>query len=320
MASAPKEWINEKRVEPFDIRDFVSNIKVDSRVLYHAQDTGEEFEKYLKELANFSDNNDYTMMYYWLDSAARELYQSVKVEGNSFGNKELLAGNLFFDSLNVSHERLKKIHRFVCDYSKVKTDNPGEYRKKDDVTVGDYYDGKYVTYWYPPEREDVKKFMDSYMAFYKTNSIKDIYSNPFLKSALAHLILVRIQPFDDGNRRTSRIIQNLSFTSSINKIYGTKLKLSPLNISTNINLNRLTYMDRIHRVKFDLESDNNEVINSFFDFILNMYDEQLYFQINNLPTLLTTIIEKEKETEKPNKEIEDAVSKSKIKKLPNQNM
>lgn len=151
------------------------------------------------------------------------------------------------------------------------------------------------------------------MTFYKTKSVKEIYNNPFIRSALAHLILVRIQPFDDGNRRTSRIIQNLSFTSSINKIYGTNLKLSPLNISTNINLSRGTYIDRIHRVKFDIDSDNNDEVNAFIDFILNMYDEQLYFQRNNIPTILSTIKEKDiNEVEN----MEEMVSKSKIKKLP----
>lgn len=154
--------------------------------------------------------------------------------------------------------------------------------------------------------------MDSYKSFYKTNSVKDIYNNPFIRSSLAHLILVRIQPFDDGNRRTSRIIQNLSFTSSINKIYGTNLKLSPLNISTNINLNRLSYMDKIHRVHFDIDSDNNDIINAFIDFILSMYDEQLYFQRNNMSTILDQIDKKDKEYD-----MDKIISSSKMKKLNN---
>lgn len=132
----PKEWIYDKKTKFFEIGDFVSKVKLSKNVLLHAQDTGEEFEKYLEELAYFSDNNDYTMMYYWLDAAANELRQSVKVERNSFGNKEMLSGNLFFDSLNISHERLKKLHRFVCEYSQVKTETPGEYRKKIMLQLG----------------------------------------------------------------------------------------------------------------------------------------------------------------------------------------
>lgn len=63
MYGIPEGWIHEKNNKFFEISDFVSKIKVNDRVLYHAQDTEEEFEKYLEELARFSDNNDYTMMY-----------------------------------------------------------------------------------------------------------------------------------------------------------------------------------------------------------------------------------------------------------------
>ena len=132
---------------------------------------------------------------------------------------------------------------------------------------------------------DIEKFVKSYIEFYKRNSLKEIYSNPFLKAALSHLLLLRIHPFGDGNSRTSRIIQNLSLTSSINKFYGTNLKLSPLNISTNIHINQYTYANRVNNVQFDIDKFDNEAINKWFDFILNMYDEQLYFQMNRIPSL-----------------------------------
>jgi fido (protein-threonine AMPylation protein) len=284
MDVAPKEWINEEQVKYFDLCEFVSKIKLKENVLYHMQDTSEEFEKYLKELAFFSEYDDYTMLYYWLDDAVKEIRSSIEIENNTYGNKELLKGDLFFDSLQVNHARLKRIHKFICDNSVVNSEHPGEYRKKD-INVGAQINGKYQVYWYPPKNEDVKRFMDSYIQFYQTNSMKDTYNNPFIKSALAHLLFVRVHPFDDGNGRTSRILQNLCFTSSINKLYGTKLKLSPLNISQNIVRNRYSYVDKLNRIHFDMEHDNNDIINSWFDYILSMYDEQLFFQSTKLPSL-----------------------------------
>ena len=62
--------------------------------------------------------------------------------------------------------------------------------------------------------------MDDFIKFYKTKSLSVIDSNPFLKSALAHLLFVRIHPFSDGNGRTARMIHNMKFTESINNIYG----------------------------------------------------------------------------------------------------
>ena len=67
----------------------------------------------------------------------------------------------------------------------------------------------------------------------------------------------------------------------INKLYGTRLKLSPLNLSGSILVNKITYVNRINNIYFDLQHDNNEAINRWFDFILDMADERLYMA-NNL--------------------------------------
>ena len=132
IGTAPREWINENHVEFFEISDFIDKIKLSDKVLNHVESTSSEFEKYLEELAYFSEYDDYTMMYYWLDAAKKELRQSIKVEGNSYGNIELLENDLFFYKMSISKERIKAIHRFVCESSEVNINNPGEFRKKED--------------------------------------------------------------------------------------------------------------------------------------------------------------------------------------------
>lgn len=42
-------------------------------------------------------------------------------------------------------------------------------------------------------------------------------------------------------------------------------------------------MQKESMIYFDLNHDSNEEINKWFDFILNMTDEQLYFNTNRLP-------------------------------------
>jgi len=107
-----------------------------------------------------------------------------------------------------------------------------------------------------------------------------IDSNPFLKSALIHLLFVKIHPYGDGNGRTARTLHNIKFTESFNQIYNMKLKISPINLSQSININQITYNKAINGIYFDLEHDNNEMINYWFNFILNMYDEQLFKNSN----------------------------------------
>ena len=78
------------------------------------------------------------------------------------------------------------------------------------------------------------------------------------------------------------MIHNIKFTEMVNKLYGTRLKLSPLNLSKSILINKRTYVNRLNNIYFDLEHDSNEDINKWFNFILDMADEQLYFSENRL--------------------------------------
>lgn len=272
----------------FELNEYLDKIKLTDNVLYRVAEINETFEEYLKLLGKYMDYNYLTMLFYWLDDTQKELNSSGKMERHkfSFTNEELLSGNLFFDSLNISQKRIKDIHKFVCEHSETNENIlVGEYRKNIAWRGTVLKNGETEVYWWGANPEDIEKFVKSYIEFYKKNSIKEIYSNPFLKASLAHLLLLRIHPFGDGNSRTSRIIQNLSFTSGINRVYNTKLKLSPLNISTNIYVNQITYADRVNNIKFDIEHFDNEAINRWFNFILNMYGEQLYFQMNRIPSL-----------------------------------
>lgn len=207
----------------------------------------------------------------------------------------------------MSHTQVKRLHKFAFPKGE------DEYRD-DDVRVSRItQSGDEEIFWWGAKANDVKHFMDDFIRFYKSNSLSVLDTNPFLKSSLAHLLFVRIHPFSDGNGRTARLIHNIKFTETINKIYGMKLKICPLNLSQNILLNQATYARRINDIYFDLEHDSNDEINKWFDFILNMVDEQLYFSTNRLPKLNKSFnnIIKLKDTD--NKEFIKEVDKMKIK-------
>ena len=77
-------------------------------------------------------------------------------------------------------------------------------------------------------------------------------------------------------------LHNIKFTEMINKLHGTRLKLSPLNLSQSILVNKITYIKCIDNIYFDIEHDTNESINRWFEFILNMVDEQVYYSTARL--------------------------------------
>lgn len=118
--------------------------------------------------------------------------------------------------------------------------------------------------------------MSEFIKVYKQIASVEELNNPFLASALMHLLFVRIHPYTDGNGRTARVIHNMKFTEMINKEYGTRLKLSPLNLSSSILVNKITYVKRLNNIYFNVVNDTNESINKWFDFVLDMVDERLF--------------------------------------------
>lgn len=304
------EWINPEKVKYFELEEFVDKITLDERTNKLLSDTNKLFEEYIKYLSKIYEHDLDSLVYEWLDQGIMEQVFSNKIENHLIYFKDMANEDLFFEKLSINHERIKRIHKFVCEKGATHTSIVGDYRK-DLATVGANINGEYVTYWNGAEAVDIKKFMDSFIKFYKTNSIEEIYINPFLKASLAHLLFVRIHPFGDGNGRTTRIIQNIAFTNGINKIYGTNLKLSPLNISQGITITKYDYVDILNRIHFNLEYDNNELINNWFKYMLYRYQDQIYLQQSRFNKIDKKLEEFLKKTS-PNSQNAD---KMKVKKL-----
>ena len=261
---------NPNKVKYFDLFDYISNIKINSETLEHMESTNEEFAKYMKRIKLYNYNS---VTHMWLIETANELSTSAKIERHYIRPEEYLKKNLYYETLEISHKRIHNLHNFVLDDQ----EDVFEYRKNPARVSYFEKDGTEKIYWHAAEPEDIEMFMDTFIDIYKSDDVKLINSNPFLKSALIKLLFIRIHPYGDGNGRTSRVLYNMKFTELINKIYGTDLRLCPLNISTNILMYQPNYVQILDSIYFDLEHDNNEYINKWFNFILNMCDEQLYY-------------------------------------------
>ncbi len=267
-----QEKMNQAPPKYFPLEEFVKRIRLDVSLLEHMEETNKEFDLYLKRLSQY---DNYSVIYYWIAALFEEFKSSQKIESSHIISPTTIESkNIFFDSLSMSHKRIKELHQFVMG---------GEYSDYREVPVRVSrmtLHGEDI-FWWAPNVEDMKLFMKDFIDIYRSKSLSVLNTNPFFKSALLHLIFVRIHPFVDGNGRTARIIQSMKFTDSINQIYGMRLKISPLNISQSIFINRLTYANRINAIYFDLEHDSNYEINQWFNFILDMVDEQLFYFNSN---------------------------------------
>ncbi len=275
MAKVPN-GMNSDYVSYFPLDEYVGRIKLSAYLLEHLQDTNNAFTKYRNKMSAYDEEY---IVAQWIYSLYTELEYSKKIENMNFEKIDLTNDTVFFDTLSISNKRIHGLHNFATRGE----DEPTFTYRKTDVNVSRYnQDGEEEIFWRGANHEDIEKFMNDFIKIYKRNDISLLMSNPFLKSSLIHLLFLRIHPYADGNGRTARLLHNSKFTESINKIYGTRLKISPLNLSESIYLNKRSYVKAIDNIYFDLKHDSNDAINDWFDMMLNMADEQIYSSSNKL--------------------------------------
>ena len=271
----PINGINLNRVKYFSLEEYIGRIHLCKDTLYHVESTSNKFEEYIKYLSSF---NYQTLLDFLIDSFKIELEYSNKVERHLIKPEDIDKNDVFFDSLTMSHSRIRQLHKFV---QKDEDNFQYDYRKNEARVSSIDEEGREQIYWYGAEPEDIKRFMDDFINIYKANGVKLLDSNPFLKAAVCHLLFVRIHPFNDGNGRTARLIYDMKFTKMINKLYDTNLKISPLHLSMSIYLNQPTYAKRLDDIYFDVEHDCNDEINRYFEFMLNMTDDQIHYLMSD---------------------------------------
>ena len=261
--------MNDDIVEYFPLQQYISNIILEPYVLNKVYETNENFNQYMQKLFTLDEE---LIIDYWIYQSYNELKWTKKIENIDFTRVNLLDDNIFFNSLNISHKRIHELHNFITNYD---CEPSFEYRNHE-VRVSRYLqNGDEEIFYRGAQSKDVKKFMNDFIDIYKRNDISFLMSNPFLKSALVHLLFVRIHPYGDGNGRTARLLHNSKFTELLNRTYKTKLKISPLPISESISRNVYTYVNSINNIYFDLEHDSNEAINKWFYYNLIFADEQM---------------------------------------------
>lgn len=281
------DGMNNDFIEYFPLEEYVKKIKLLPKVLEHLEDTNKEFDNYMIELSKYDEEY---IINYWIYLLYIELISNQKIENIRNDEDKISDKQIFFDTLNINHKRIHTVHNFITEGELA----PSYSYRNDEARVSKINpDGSETIFWRGVSATDVNKFMNDFIRVYKQGGTSSIYSNPFLASSLIHLLFLRIHPYTDGNGRTARILHNIKFTEMINKLYGTRLKLSPLNISESILINKITYVKRIDNIYFDIKNDCNEEINAWFNFILDMVDEQLYKSMNMLDYIDTINIKSE---------------------------
>lgn len=229
---------SDDKIELLSLRDIDEYflIKLLPKVLEHLEETNKEFDSYMNKLSKYDEEY---IINYWIYLLYIELMSNQKIESLIQDEKKLGDKRIFFNTLGINHKRIHNLHNFVTEGEM----EPTYTYRSTEATVGRKNpDGSINIFWRGAQAKDVNKFMSDFLNIYKQGGASLIYSNPFLASSIIHLLFLRIHPYTDGNGRTARILHNIKFTEMINKVYSTRLKLSPLNISESILINKITYV------------------------------------------------------------------------------
>ena len=165
----PINGMNPNKFDYFPIEEYVNRIQVEDYVFEHMEDTNREFDNYLKELSKY---DNYAVIYYFIDSLSKEMKASQAIEHHYKTTQDIISKDVFFNTLQMSHAQIKRLHKFVLPNGNY------DYRNNDVRVSKMLPNGIEEIYMWGAKSKDVKPFMDDFIKFYKNNSLSVLITKP----------------------------------------------------------------------------------------------------------------------------------------------
>ena len=261
----------------------VKNLKIYDNTLFHLEDTKEKYKEYIDKLLTLEPKK---IKYFLLNLKNREIINNQEAELEQSFLLELFKLTQRQDSIditmqhfeddNVDKTELKKIHRIVIKGSSDDISANYEYRRDNNKWVGHYgTNGVQRVDYYPPDYNEISELMDITLDYLnKQNDRNDEFNDIFIKPFIVHALIAYIQPFGNGNTRLARVIQHGKICKMTNEIYNTEFATPAMYLSKNYLLTRNQYRGIIKEIAVNKDSDS---WNKWFNYNLNMIDEQVYY-------------------------------------------
>jgi|GEM_PF-3307926 len=267
-------FIMRIEVDILNIFKYVSKIELEDRVVDHLRETEVELMNFIKKLYLISDESRDVFLF---DAMVKENISSFELENGLYSPTVVnyCQGKLSENS-DFTEEMIKNLNKCVLEGDKKESEG---YRNViawvgcKDNKLG-IENARYVA---PPPSE-IDDLMKQFVNYCNLND----NFNPIIKSAIIHILFIKIHPFADGNGRTARIIHHHKLTELINNKYGTNFNWPIINLSKGLDLTRGNYYEKENNIIFDESETNYESWNSWFDYILNKIDDNLFYYISRM--------------------------------------
>ena len=275
--------------------DSIKNLKVYDSTMFHFEDTEEKYQEYIEKLLKSSLTDKQSGLF--LETLkSRELTNNQEVEQeNSFlidlyklsyklNSIDLLIRILSDHSLNL--DTFRHLHEVVIKGSSDDINENYPYRSDNNKWVGTLgTNGERKIDYMPPDFNEIPDKMKFILDFLQQDG-NNLFDNVFIKPFIAHAFIAYLQPFGNGNTRVARLIQYGAIFDETKRKYGVDLSMPAIYLSKNYLISRSNYRERIKSVS--VQKDDN-AWNKWFDYNLDMVDEQLFRITNDLDSYITMV-------------------------------
>ena len=258
----------------------IRNIKIYDNSLFHNQDTVKAYNEYINTLLELEPLK---LKYFIQNLKNREIINNQETELEESFLLELFKLSQRKDSIditmNLMNEKLtlidiKKIHRVVIKGSSDDCEKNYDYRKDNNKWVGSFgTNGEARVDYFPPDYAEIMDLMDVILDYLNEKENTN-FENLFIKPMVAHALIAYLQPFGNGNTRLSRVLQHCKICTNTNEVFKTDFNKPILYLSKNYLLTRGSYRGLIKNLAVNQDDD---AWNKWFNYNLNMIDEQIYY-------------------------------------------
>ena len=175
---------------------------------------------------------------------------------------------------HINIPNIKKLHTILMEGIALEESKQKSFRKDNEMFVGFWIDKdtKYVHY-YPTMSRHITKQMESVLVYLNDPELNQAIPNTylvnyqyidnfdkkyvlFLQPLIVHALITIVQPFEDGNSRTARLINYASMLGHTNQIFYKDYKLPLIYLSKFYLPYNRQYRNYIKNIAVEPNSDN----------------------------------------------------------------
>ena len=101
---------NAYKFDYFSIYEFIDKITLDPSILSHAFETEVALSEYMEDITS---HNNKVIDLFLTNAFYKEIKESNLIEGNLIYPEEILNGDIYLDTFNMNHTRIKNLHHFI---------------------------------------------------------------------------------------------------------------------------------------------------------------------------------------------------------------